>query len=237
MPKKGSEFEREISKRLSLWWSDGKRDDIFWRTSGSGARATTRRKKSQKTAYEYGDITFTDPDGKPFIDYFLVELKRGYSGGGRLDAKRLVEILNNLKQGKVNTSNAENSIKKLLAHSRKSGSLTVLDLVDSDKELQLLQWWNKATEECKDAGRKEPIIIFKRDGKKECVMVKAGGIISTLFIKSDSIVSKSLQHPNTFPFIVFGDKQKDDAFVIIRLDVFMDVIKPTNFLKRRVRNG
>lgn len=77
--KKGSGFERKIAKKLSLWWTDNKRDDVFWRTSGSGARATTRSKQQKKTAYEYGDITFTDPLGKPLIDTFLIECKKGYS--------------------------------------------------------------------------------------------------------------------------------------------------------------
>jgi len=76
---KGSSFEREICKQLSLWWTDDERDDVFWRTSGSGARATTRRKNDIRTKYEYGDVTFTDPIGQPFIDVFLIELKRGYS--------------------------------------------------------------------------------------------------------------------------------------------------------------
>jgi len=79
--KKGGNYEREFSKALSLWYSDGDCDDIFWRTSGSGARATTRRKQQKKTRYEYGDISFRDPTGQPFIDYFLLELKRGYSKG------------------------------------------------------------------------------------------------------------------------------------------------------------
>lgn len=79
---KGGEFERYISKILSLWWTqdlDKPRDDIFWRTAGSGARATNRTKQKKKTAYEYGDITFIDPVGKPLIDTFLIECKKGYT--------------------------------------------------------------------------------------------------------------------------------------------------------------
>lgn len=77
--KKGSKFEREIATTLSLWWTNNERDDIFWRTQGSGARATTRSKQKKTTKYQYGDITFTDPIGKPLIDLFLVEIKRGYT--------------------------------------------------------------------------------------------------------------------------------------------------------------
>ncbi len=78
MPK-GSNFEREICKLLSLWWTNNKRDDVFWRTSGSGARATTRSKTKQKTFGQYGDVQATDPIGQPLIDLCTIEIKRGYS--------------------------------------------------------------------------------------------------------------------------------------------------------------
>lgn len=76
---KGSSFEREICRLLSLWWSYDKRDDIFWRTSGSGARAKTRSKKGISTFGQYGDIQATDPLGQHLIDVCSIELKRGYS--------------------------------------------------------------------------------------------------------------------------------------------------------------
>ena len=34
---KGSNFERELARRIGEWWCDDR--DAFWRTSGSGARA------------------------------------------------------------------------------------------------------------------------------------------------------------------------------------------------------
>lgn len=74
---KGSGFERAICKQLSLWWTDGERDDIFWRTSGSGARAKVRGKK--QTFGQYGDVQATDPIGQPLIDRFTIEIKRGYN--------------------------------------------------------------------------------------------------------------------------------------------------------------
>jgi hypothetical protein len=75
---KGADFERDISRTLSLWWSHGERDDIFWRTSMSGGRATVRRKAGKETAYQAGDITATDPVGAPLIKATVIELKRGY---------------------------------------------------------------------------------------------------------------------------------------------------------------
>lgn len=83
--RKGAAWEREFSKILSRWWSKGERDDIFWRTSGSGGRATRRRQNGLDTVYQSGDITFTDPSGKPFCQLFHVELKKGYGNWDLLD--------------------------------------------------------------------------------------------------------------------------------------------------------
>lgn len=76
---KGGAYEREICKLLSKWWTNGKRDDIFWRTSNSGGRATTRRKQGKSTKGQDSDITNTDPCGAALIDLFMIEVKRGYS--------------------------------------------------------------------------------------------------------------------------------------------------------------
>jgi hypothetical protein len=76
---KGQNFEREICTRLSRWWTDGRRDDVFWRSAGSGARATTRSKRGRQTANQHGDVTAVDSIGAPLIDLFTIEIKRGYS--------------------------------------------------------------------------------------------------------------------------------------------------------------
>lgn len=76
---KGPAFERQFCRELSEWWTGGRRDDCFWRTSTSGARATVRSRKQKDTAGHYGDICATDHEGIPFTDVFTVELKRGYN--------------------------------------------------------------------------------------------------------------------------------------------------------------
>ena len=76
---KGSEFEREICKKLSKWVSDGERDDIYWRTAGSGARATCRARKGKATANSDGDVGCLDNRYGWFTDRVLIELKRGYN--------------------------------------------------------------------------------------------------------------------------------------------------------------
>jgi hypothetical protein len=76
---KGGAYEREICKQLSLWWSHGKDDDIFWRTASSGGRATQRSKKGKTTFGNHGDIQASNPIGQPLIDRIAIEIKRGYS--------------------------------------------------------------------------------------------------------------------------------------------------------------
>jgi hypothetical protein len=76
---KGSQYERNTCRQLSLWWTNEKDDSSFWRTSQSGGRATTRAKQKLKTPNSYGDVGYLDVSGKPFIDKVLLELKRGYT--------------------------------------------------------------------------------------------------------------------------------------------------------------
>lgn len=82
---KGSQFEREICRKLSEWWTlgiEGKaRDDVFWRASQSGGRATQRAKFGKTTFGSYGDITAVDPVGTSLLRVFTFELKRGKSHG------------------------------------------------------------------------------------------------------------------------------------------------------------
>jgi hypothetical protein len=99
-------------------------------------RGRTRRclleKTGKRTLWQYGDVTFTDPIGQPPIDFFLFELKRGYSK-----------------------------------------DISVLDFIDkTGKPPILIKWWDKAEGEREDAGRKETLIIFRRNRRKTCVMIR-----------------------------------------------------------------
>jgi len=82
---KGSNFERLISKKLSLWWSEGKRDDIFWRTQSSGGWNTNRRLLGKKTSSQFGDIQAIDPIGQPLLEALCIEIKIGYGKWSILD--------------------------------------------------------------------------------------------------------------------------------------------------------
>lgn len=79
MAGKGSGFEREVSKKLSLWYSRGESDSWIWRTAMSGGRATVRAKKGQATSGGAGDLTFTDAKAAPLFELVTFELKRGYA--------------------------------------------------------------------------------------------------------------------------------------------------------------
>lgn len=76
---KGSAFEREFCKDLSLWWTYGEREDVFWRSSNSGGRATVRASVGKTTAGQHGDVAAIDEIGIPFLQLVTIELKRGYS--------------------------------------------------------------------------------------------------------------------------------------------------------------
>lgn len=93
----GPEFEREMCKLLSSWWTNGLRDDIFWRSQSSGGRATTRRKRGRSTKGHEGDVCASDPLGQPLIKLFAIELKKGYARYTALD------LLDQLPTSKVQT--------------------------------------------------------------------------------------------------------------------------------------
>jgi len=128
---KGSTFERDICKQLSLWLTEGKRDDIFWRTAASGGRATNRAKVSKKTSGGYGDINFLDPLGEGLLKLFCFELKRGYK------------------------------------------DLSVLSYIDrrpAKTKTVLEEFWDQAVTSAEQSGAHFPLVIFKRDLHKPCVM-------------------------------------------------------------------
>jgi hypothetical protein len=82
---KGSQFEREICTQLSRWWTDDARDDIFWRSSQSGGRATVRGRKGKSTFGHCGDVAAVDPIGSPLIEAVTIEIKRGYQHAALAD--------------------------------------------------------------------------------------------------------------------------------------------------------
>lgn len=72
---KGNSFERLISKKISLWFSNGERDDLFWRTQSSGGRHTSRSKKNLITENQEGDICSTSELSSVFSKLVSIECK------------------------------------------------------------------------------------------------------------------------------------------------------------------
>lgn len=72
---KGGAFERECSRRLSLWLTAGARDEIFWRTAMSGGRATLQHRKGIVNKSQAGDIGAIDADGERLLTHIVIECK------------------------------------------------------------------------------------------------------------------------------------------------------------------
>jgi len=73
LSQKGPNFERSFCKNLSLWVTSGKDENIFWRSVGSGGRATRKQ-----LSVHLGDVAcFPEKvaTGQWFLDLFVVELK------------------------------------------------------------------------------------------------------------------------------------------------------------------
>lgn len=82
---KGQENERELCKIFSRWWTEGERDDIFWRTPGSGARASVRTRLGKNPQQGFGDMLAEDPSGQVLVDCCFFEFKKGYPGISLID--------------------------------------------------------------------------------------------------------------------------------------------------------
>lgn len=72
---KGASFERKVCTALSLWITNGKRDDCFWRSVTSGGRAAHRVKHGKSTVGHAGDIAPTSPEGHALTNAFVIECK------------------------------------------------------------------------------------------------------------------------------------------------------------------
>lgn len=139
---KGGNFEREISVKLSLWFTEGKKDDIFYRSQSSGARATQRNKSKKTTEGQYGDICSTYKEGELLIKIWSIECKTGYSHK------------NKLKDGTKKITNWD-----------------ILDLLDSkSQEPMFAQMWNQCVIDA-EVSTREPILIFRRERKLPLICI------------------------------------------------------------------
>jgi hypothetical protein len=72
---KGSAFEREVGKQLSLWVSGGHRADLFARNVLSGGQFTSALAHEQKEHGTPGDLVANHPTAFRFLQCFSVECK------------------------------------------------------------------------------------------------------------------------------------------------------------------
>jgi len=72
---KGASFERLVCKHLSLWVTNGKKEDVFWRSAMSGGRATLLQRKGKAAQNSAGDITATGEEGHRLTDKYFIECK------------------------------------------------------------------------------------------------------------------------------------------------------------------
>lgn len=125
---KGSVFEREFCVKLSRWWTDDERDDVFWRTGGSGGRATVRTQRGKATAGQYGDVMATDPIGQPLIKVLTMELKRGYSKAN------IHDVIDKTKHNAIQTWEA--FINQAQRSHKEAGSLAWMIVTKRDRKAE-----------------------------------------------------------------------------------------------------
>ena len=96
---KGQDFERQVCRTLSLWWTDGEDADVFWRNR---VRST---KQSPDAKHQLGDVTALKAVGAPLVERFSIEIKTGYSKTKKGTRTRnipwdLLDLLDGKKDGK-----------------------------------------------------------------------------------------------------------------------------------------
>jgi len=147
---KGQNFEREESRFLSLWWTENKMDDIFWRQR---VKITSKTPHAER---QLGDITAVHTIGLPFVEMFNVELKAGYSRQTTKQAKK-----NNDKRNEKRIK-AGKEPKPLSVHNTPWDLLDVIDSNKIDDNLEIIQFWDQCKSDAELSGR-IPLLIFKRD--------------------------------------------------------------------------
>ena len=145
---KGQDFERQISRTLSLWWTNGERDDIFWRNR---VKITSKTPNAER---QLGDITTVHTIGIPFVEVFNVELKAGYS---KTRAKQAIK--NNEERNKKRAEKG----KAPVPLSVKNTPWDLLEIIDSKStNLTIVKFWEQCKSDAELSGR-IPLLIFKRD--------------------------------------------------------------------------
>lgn len=73
--RKGNSFENELAKKLSLWVTNGKREDVLERSPASGGKSTVHRKSGKDFGNIAGDLISVSRESQSLIDSFIIEAK------------------------------------------------------------------------------------------------------------------------------------------------------------------
>jgi hypothetical protein len=150
---KGSSFENEVCKALSMWWTEGTRDDAFRRSQNSGGRYTTRKKSGKETLLQSGDITCKDSDGELLSKEWSIECKTGYSPRNKKKKSVLVD-------GKE----------------EQKTSISIVNWCPSDvldgsaAQTVFIRLWEQAWRDGELSNRKS-VLIFRRPMRKPCIVI------------------------------------------------------------------
>lgn len=138
--RKGSAFEREICRVISLFWSAGAYKDLCWRSASSGVRGTSTKTHSRsKVKGFYGDLVATSPLIEPLFQVFSIECKF-YK---KID---VTEILRGIKNNKLlefwiqAKRDAQHSGRTpvLITKQNFLGTLLIVQMADADKLLHTM---------------------------------------------------------------------------------------------------
>lgn len=204
---KGGDFEREVARELSLWFTQKERDDIFYRSHGSGGRFSARYKTGKDTALQGGDITCSDPIGEPLIKAWNIECKTGYSR----------------KRKKVDTS------KKITRRKTEITNWCLLDMIDSHIAIPNFKgFWEQC---CDDAfkTRRNPVLVFRRPFKVSCVTISRNHYLDIVNWNGSPLEKYSIIQA------VFHNIEGSEAVVIMRFTDFLDWVNPEFYKKKGIR--
>lgn len=218
---KGGTFERKLCTILSLWWTSGADDDVFWRTPGSGSRATSRKKEGKESKAP-GDIQATSPISADFDKVFVCDAKKGYTGFKALSEEKIKKCLN--------AKNPLDAFKRAVNNNRRKG-VDVLDFLDRIKGVPLLDvFYQKLLIECIEHNRMIPLLIFERDRKRSCVMISYQSYLQlfrdrSIVFPDEYIVLKYLRFIEDDSLLV---KEKHLSFegYIFNLEDFLHCVTP-----------
>ena len=127
--------------------------------------------------------------------------------------------------------------KRGYAKDRPSESINVLYWLDrphGTKPPLLYQWWEKANQERLAAGRSEALIIFKRTGKRACLMMDGDWLYQDLTPMNGHYSGMVISMTWDWITLHMGRDQVNQHVVIVDLEYFLDWCPPETIRQMQV---